>query len=112
MDDKELVGRTALVTGGSRGIGRAICQKLSECGARVAINYVTNQSAAEEVCQFIGEANGSAAIYRADVSDLEQTSGMFDKIEEGGQHPDLPRMKEIRAQLRHRIDSPVPVVGD
>ena len=37
---------------------------------------------------------------------------LFDKIEEGGQHPDLPRMNEIRAQLRHRIDSPVPVVGD
>ena len=37
---------------------------------------------------------------------------LFDKIEEGGQHPDLPRMKEIRAQLRHRIDSPVPVGGD
>ena len=82
MDDKEFVGRTALVTGGSRGIGRAICQKLAECGARVAINYVTNQSAAEEVCQFIVEANGSAAIYGADVSDLEQTSRMFEKIEE------------------------------
>ena len=81
MDSKEFVGRTALVTGGSRGIGRAICQKLAKCGAQVAINYVANQSAAEEVCQAIGKANGSAAIYRADVSDPEQTSNMFDTIE-------------------------------
>ena len=81
MDNKEFVGRTALVTGGSRGIGRAICQKLARHGAKVAINYVTNESAAQEVCQVIEKANGSAAIYRADVSDLEQTSGMFDKIE-------------------------------
>ena len=81
MDDREFVGRTALVTGGSRGIGRAICEKLAGCGARVAINYVSNQGAAEQVCEAIGRANGSAAMYRADVSDPEQTSGMFDKIE-------------------------------
>ena len=81
MNDKEFVGRTALVTGGSRGIGRAICQKLGECGARVAINYVVNQRAAEETYQAIGEAGGSAAIYQADVSDPDQTSDMFDTIE-------------------------------
>jgi len=81
VNDKEFVGRTALVTGGSRGIGRAICQKLGECGARVAINYVVNQRAAEETYQAIGEAGGSAAIYQADVSDPDQTSDMFDTIE-------------------------------
>ena len=81
MSDKEFVGRTALVTGGSRGIGRAICEKLARSAAQVAINYVTNKVAAEEVCHVIREANGSAAIYRADVSDPEQTSCMFDKIE-------------------------------
>ena len=81
MDDKEFVGRTALVTGGSRGIGRAICQKLAGNGARVAINYVTNGAAAEETCQLVTGANGSAAIYRADVSDPEETSDMFDAIE-------------------------------
>ena len=81
MNDKEFVGRTALVTGGSRGIGRAICQKLGECGARVAINYVVNQRAAEETYQAIGEAGGSAAIYQADVSNPDQTSDMFDTIE-------------------------------
>jgi len=81
VSDKEFVGRTALVTGGSRGIGRAICEKLARSAAQVAINYVTNKVAAEEVCHVIREANGSAAIYRADVSDPEQTSCMFDKIE-------------------------------
>ncbi|MEE2693847.1 MAG: 3-oxoacyl-ACP reductase family protein [Pseudomonadota bacterium] len=81
MDDKEFIGRTALVTGGSRGIGRAICQKLGQCGARVAINYVANQRAAEEVCQAIRAAGGSSTIYQADVSDPDQTSDMFDTVE-------------------------------
>ena len=81
MDDREFVGRTALVTGGSRGIGRAICQRLARSGAQVAINYVANKTAAEETCQLIAEENGAGEIYRADVSDPEQTSDMFDAIE-------------------------------
>jgi len=81
VDDREFVGRTALVTGGSRGIGRAICQRLARSGAQVAINYVANRTAAEETCQLIAEENGTGEIYRADVSDPEQTSDMFDAIE-------------------------------
>ncbi|HIM71527.1 MAG TPA: SDR family oxidoreductase [Alphaproteobacteria bacterium] len=81
VGDREFVGRTALVTGGSRGIGRAICQRLARSGAQVAINYVANKTAAEETCQLIAEENGTGEIYRADVSDPEQTSDMFDAIE-------------------------------
>ena len=81
MDDREFVGRTALVTGGSRGIGRAICQRLARSGARVAINYVENTSAAEETRRLIAEENGDSEIYCSDVSHSKQTSDMFDAIE-------------------------------
>ena len=47
----------------------------------MAINYLSNQSAAEEVCQAIRKANGSATTYKADVSDPRQTSDMFDSVE-------------------------------
>ncbi|PPR15011.1 MAG: Enoyl-[acyl-carrier-protein] reductase [NADPH] FabL, partial [Alphaproteobacteria bacterium MarineAlpha9_Bin7] len=78
MDDKEFVGRTALVTGGSRGIGRAICQRLARSGARVAINYVANKSAAEETQGLIAGENGASEIYCADVGDPTQISDMFE----------------------------------
>ena len=81
MDDREFVGRTALVTGGSRGIGRAICRRLARSGARVAINYVENTSAAEETRRLIAEENGDSEIYCSDVSHSKQTSDMFDAIE-------------------------------
>ena len=81
MDDREFVGRTALVTGGSRGIGRAICQRLARSGASVAINYVENTAAAEETRRLIAEESGDSEIYCADVSHPEQMSDMFDAIE-------------------------------
>ncbi len=46
MSRKEFENRTALVTGGSRGIGRAVCLALAESGARVAINYTSDEKAA------------------------------------------------------------------
>jgi NAD(P)-dependent dehydrogenase (short-subunit alcohol dehydrogenase family) len=58
--DKILQGKTALVTGGSRGIGRATAQRLAASGALVAINYMSNREAAEEVVSSI-EAQGGQA---------------------------------------------------
>ena len=81
MKDKEFDGRTALVTGGSRGIGRAICLRLAASGARVAINYVDNKSAAEKTLSLMKQENGIGQIYRADVSDVDQVSRMYDQVE-------------------------------
>jgi len=63
-----LDGRAALVTGGSRGIGRAICLELARCGAKVAVNYQSSQDAADEVVKAITAAGGEAVAIRADVS--------------------------------------------
>jgi 3-oxoacyl-[acyl-carrier protein] reductase len=61
----------ALVTGGSRGIGRAICLKLSEMGYPVLVNYQSNQQAAEETKQLIEAAGGTAQLVPFNVSSVE-----------------------------------------
>ncbi|MER7054559.1 MULTISPECIES: 3-oxoacyl-ACP reductase family protein [unclassified Streptomyces] len=64
-----LEGRAALVTGGSRGIGRAIAVRLASEGAAVAVNYRSRQDEAERTVQEITDAGGKAIALRADVSD-------------------------------------------
>ena len=64
-----LAGKTALVTGGSRGIGKAICLKLAAQGANVGINYVSNAAAAEEVLADITAAGGKGFVIGFDVAD-------------------------------------------
>ncbi len=66
-----LAGKTALVTGGSRGIGRAVCLRLAAAGCRVAVNYVANSTAAEETLAAIREQGGDGMIVRFDVADGE-----------------------------------------
>ena len=70
----DLSGRTALVTGGSRGIGRAIAIALAECGAAVAVNFRSRPDEAEAVVQAIRAAGGRAAVIRADVSIAAEVS--------------------------------------
>ena len=65
----DLSGRVALVTGGSRGIGRACCLMLAEAGARVAVNYRSDVGAAAEVVETIRLGGGDAIALRADVAD-------------------------------------------
>ncbi len=64
-----LDGQVALVTGASRGIGRAIAERLARDGAAVIINFVQNQAAAEEVLEQIQADGGQAALCRFDVGD-------------------------------------------
>lgn len=74
--------RVALVTGGSRGIGRAIAERLGADGAAVIVNYRANQEAAAEVVDTIERAGGTAAAVQADVTDLDQLGGLLDTAEE------------------------------
>ena len=68
---KNLTGQVALVTGGSRGIGAAIAQRLGRDGAAVAITYANAQQKADEVVRTIAAAGGRALAIRADSADVE-----------------------------------------
>jgi 3-oxoacyl-[acyl-carrier protein] reductase len=75
-----LEGKVAVVTGGSRGIGRAICIRLASMGALVYINYVSRSSAAEETRGIIQEAGGRAEIIRFDVAESDAVQNAFKTI--------------------------------
>ncbi|MGD2102366.1 MAG: SDR family NAD(P)-dependent oxidoreductase, partial [Acidimicrobiia bacterium] len=62
-------GRVALVTGGSRGIGRAVALNLASKGHRVVVNYASNSTAAEAVVSEIADSGGEAVAIKADVGD-------------------------------------------
>jgi len=73
-------GRTALVTGGARGIGRAACQMLAQCGARLAINYMQNEDAARQCLRLVEPQAEKAMLVRADVSQEDQVRSMFERV--------------------------------
>lgn len=74
-----LEGKTAVVTGASRGIGRAIALALAGEGARVVVNYVRNRAAADEVVALIREAGGKATPVQGDVSDRAAHAHILDE---------------------------------
>lgn len=78
---QDFAGRTALVTGGSRGIGRGICLALAARGAWVAVNYASSAAAAEETLAQIRAAGGDGMAVQADVSDAAAVDAMFAAIE-------------------------------
>ena len=76
MTDLSLNERIAIVTGASRGIGRAVALELSARGASVVVNYNSSPDKAEEVVKEIEAAGGKAAAFQADVSSLEAAQSL------------------------------------
>ncbi|GAA2576043.1 MULTISPECIES: SDR family oxidoreductase [Streptomyces] len=74
--------RVAVVTGGSRGIGRAVSQKLAEDGLAVVVNYARDASAAEETVEAITAAGGRAVAVQADVAEEKEVAALFDRAED------------------------------
>ncbi len=70
--------KNALVTGGSRGIGKAVCLKLATVGYHVIVNYVSNDAAAQETLAAIEEAGGSGELLKFDVSSYEDTQAALE----------------------------------
>jgi len=78
--EKILSGKVALVTGASRGIGRAVALRLAVDGAKVALNFASNSSKAEEVKSAIESVGGEAMLVQGDVSDFATVSSLVKQI--------------------------------
>jgi len=72
-----LTGKVAIVTGSSRGIGRAIAERLGKDGASVVVNYVRNADRSREVVSAIETAGGRALAVRADMSQIADVRRLF-----------------------------------
>ncbi len=78
----DLSGRVALVTGGSRGIGRACALRLAQAGADVTINYVVNRQAAMNVADEVAALGRRVLVVKADVSEQDDVHSMMDAVKE------------------------------
>jgi len=109
----ELTGQVAVVTGGGRGIGRAVAIELAAAGAAVAINYLTNHAAAAEVVETITATGGTALAYQADVADAVQVRdfiaavqarlGKIDILVNNAGHAESGLIQEMSTQAWRRM---------
>ena len=95
---KTLAGRTALVTGASRGLGAAIALELGARGARVAVNYFAKRDRAEQVCAQIKQKGGEAAAFYADVRQEADVGKMIQSINQTYQQIDIAVMNATGPQ--------------
>lgn len=86
---RRLEGKTALVTGASRGIGRAIAIELAREGARVAVNYQNNDAKAQEVADEIAKLGGAPMLVRANLADPKEARAMVKLVAEEFRHLDI-----------------------
>jgi len=77
-----LDGKKALVTGASRGIGHAIALELAKAGAKVALNYQSNDAKAEAIVEEIGRLGGTAILAKANVADPVEARAMVARVAE------------------------------
>ena len=82
MESKELAGKVSLVTGASRGLGRAIALRLATLGSKVAINYVASDEEASKVAREIESCDGEAILAKANVADARAVRAMTREIVE------------------------------
>jgi 3-oxoacyl-[acyl-carrier protein] reductase len=89
-----LAGRTALVTGASRGVGRAIALRLARDGAKVAVHFRAEEAAAREVVNTIRQAGGDAIAVQAEVGEVAEIEALFHRLDsawggDGGPYLDI-----------------------
>jgi NAD(P)-dependent dehydrogenase (short-subunit alcohol dehydrogenase family) len=78
--DRDLTGRVAMVTGGTRGIGAAICQALAADGAAVAAGYSSNQARAEEFRQSVETTGGTLSLHQGNIGDAEDCERVVKEV--------------------------------
>jgi acetoacetyl-CoA reductase/3-oxoacyl-[acyl-carrier protein] reductase len=78
--DRDLTGRVALVTGGTRGIGASICRALAADGAAVAAGYSSNQARADELRHAVEAVGGTLSLHRGDIGDAEDCERVVSEV--------------------------------
>jgi 3-oxoacyl-[acyl-carrier protein] reductase len=101
----QVEGKTAIVTGSSRGIGRAIAERLAAGGAAVVINYVENEQRAAEVVKGIRARGGKAVAIRADLSKLSEIRRLFDDAEQVFGKPDIVVANAATVVIKPLVES-------
>jgi len=85
----DLAGKVAIVTGGSRGIGRAVCVALAQAGAHVLVNYRSNEEAANETLRLVEEAGGTGELLGFDVADPDSVDAAIKDAAKRHGHLDI-----------------------